>query len=105
MIFPFSMGEIPMYRVKVPLVHDPALLDYEFPPSGCLRVRGMAALKQPAKNGPLLAHCGGPGSGRRCAMDMSSLVKKNPWWQCRQMEKCMVNIGKSRWDELLVEQL
>ncbi|CAL1154296.1 unnamed protein product [Cladocopium goreaui] len=59
--------------LKVPLVHDPALLDYELPPYVCLRVRGMAALQQPAKNGPLLAHCGGPGSGRRCAMDMSKL--------------------------------
>ena len=59
---------------QVPLVHDPALLDYELPPYVCLRVRGMAALKQPAMKGPLLAHCGGPGSGGRCAMDMSSSV-------------------------------
>jgi len=48
-------------------------MDYEMPPYVCLRVRGMAALKQPAKNGPLLAHCGGPGSGRDCAMVMSRL--------------------------------
>eukprot|EP00434_Breviolum_minutum_P018504 symbB.v1.2.016320.t2/scaffold1240.1/size129799/3 len=59
--------------LKVPLVHDRALMDYEMPPYVCLRVRGMAALKQPAKNGPLLAHCGGPGSGRDCAMVMSRL--------------------------------
>lgn len=60
------------FRFKVPLVHDRALMDYEMPPYVCLRVRGMAALKQPAKNGPLLAHCGGPGSGRDCAMVMSN---------------------------------
>lgn len=57
--------------LKVPLVHDPALLDFEEPPSVCLRVRALGALKQPAKNGPLLAHCGGPGTGRDCAMKMS----------------------------------
>lgn len=60
------------FPFKVPLVHDRALMDYEMPPYVCLRVRGMAALKQPAKNGPLLAHCGGPGSGRDCAMVMSN---------------------------------
>ena len=72
-------------------MHDPALLDYELPPYVCLRVRGMAALKQPAQNGPLLAHCGGPGSGRRCAMDMSSSVNKGLW----QMGKCMEHMGES----------
>ena len=89
----------------MPLVHDPALLDYELPPYVCLRVRGMAALQQPAKNGPLLAHCGGPGSGRRCAMDMSSLVKKNRGDRWKNAWSIYVNIGKSRWDELLVEEL
>lgn len=39
------------FPFKVPLVHDRALMDYEMPPYVCLRVRGMAALKQPAKNG------------------------------------------------------
>eukprot|EP00438_Fugacium_kawagutii_P015460 Skav202290 [mRNA] locus=scaffold3364:49860:51839:+ [translate_table: standard] len=57
--------------LKVPLVHDPALMDYEVPPFVCLRVRGIAAIRQPAKNGPLLVHCGGPGSGRSCGMMMS----------------------------------
>lgn len=46
---------------------DPALMEFEMPPYVCLRVRGLAALKPPAKNGPMLAHCGGPGSGRDCA--------------------------------------
>lgn len=58
--------------LKVPLVHDPALMEFEMPPYVCLRVRGLAALKPPAKNGPMLAHCGGPGSGRDCAMTMSA---------------------------------
>ena len=47
-------------------MHDKALLDYELPPFVCLRVRAVAALQQPARLGPLLAHCGGPGSGRDC---------------------------------------
>ncbi|CAK9055256.1 Serine protease Hip1 (Hydrolase important for pathogenesis 1) (Serine hydrolase Hip1) [Durusdinium trenchii] len=59
--------------LKVPLVHDPALLDFEEPPYLCLRVRGLKALKQPAANGPLLMHCGGPGSGRDCAQRMTEL--------------------------------
>jgi len=54
--------------LKVPLVHDSALMQFEMPPYVCLRVRGTAALQQPAKNGPLLTHCGGPGSGRDCAL-------------------------------------
>ena len=59
--------------LKVPLVHDKALLDYELPPSVCLRVRAVAALQQPARLGPLLAHCGGPSSGRDCAQMMSDM--------------------------------
>ena len=48
-------------------------MEFEMPPYVCLRVRGLAALRQPAKNGPMLAHCGGPGSGRDCAQSMSSM--------------------------------
>ena len=59
--------------LKVPLVHDTALLQFEMPPSVCLRVRGIAAQVQPAKNGPMLAHCGGPMTGRECAQDMSEV--------------------------------
>eukprot|EP00438_Fugacium_kawagutii_P017883 Skav216103 [mRNA] locus=scaffold2042:326400:331188:- [translate_table: standard] len=57
--------------LKVPLVHDPALMEYEMPPFVCLRVRGIPAIQQPAKNGPLLVHCGGPGSGRSCGLQVS----------------------------------
>eukprot|EP00438_Fugacium_kawagutii_P028532 Skav222529 [mRNA] locus=scaffold2875:89489:89812:+ [translate_table: standard] len=38
------------------------------PPFVCVRVRGVAAMQQPAKKGPLLVHCGGPGSGRDCGI-------------------------------------
>lgn len=57
----------------MPLVHDTALLQFEMPPFVCLRVRGIASQVQPARNGPILAHCGGPLTGRECAQDMSEV--------------------------------
>lgn len=59
--------------LSVPLVHDTALLQFEMPPFVCLRVRGIASQVQPARNGPILAHCGGPLTGRECAQDMSEV--------------------------------
>eukprot|EP00931_Biecheleriopsis_adriatica_P120390 TRINITY_DN95511_c0_g1_i1.p1 TRINITY_DN95511_c0_g1~~TRINITY_DN95511_c0_g1_i1.p1 ORF type:complete len:673 (-),score=121.57 TRINITY_DN95511_c0_g1_i1:226-2244(-) len=56
--------------LRVPLMHDSALSEFETSPDVCLRVRMVPARKQPAKNGPLLVHCGGPGSGRGCVLDM-----------------------------------
>lgn len=52
--------------LNVPLLHDPYITKYEESPRVCLRVRALPATQQPAHSGPLLAHCGGPGSGRDC---------------------------------------
>jgi len=52
--------------LKTPLVHDLAMSPYEAVPYICLRVNGIPATQQPAQNGPLLIHCGGPGSGKEC---------------------------------------
>lgn len=52
--------------LNVPLMHDPYITKYEESPRVCLRVRALPATQQPARSGPLLAHCGGPGSGRDC---------------------------------------
>mmetsp|Transcript_60932 Transcript_60932/g.115129 ORF Transcript_60932/g.115129 Transcript_60932/m.115129 type:complete len:674 (+) Transcript_60932:46-2067(+) len=52
--------------LNVPLLHDPYITKYEESPRVCLRVRALPATQQPARSGPLLAHCGGPSSGRDC---------------------------------------
>ncbi|CAE7725932.1 unnamed protein product [Symbiodinium sp. CCMP2456] len=81
--------------LKTPLVHDMAMLPYEEVPYVCLRVRAIPATEQPAKNGPLLFHCGGPGSGNECAADSSrsfdingegnqSRHKDFDWWSVDQ---------------------
>lgn len=55
--------------LKTPLVHDPDMSPYEAVPYVCLRVKGIAAMNQPAKHGPLLGHCGGPGSDNNCLLN------------------------------------
>lgn len=56
----FMMGWL-----NVPLYHNPAS-QFEPAPRFCLRVRVLPAKYQPAANGPLLVHCGGPGSDSTC---------------------------------------
>ena len=81
--------------LKTPLVHDMAMLPYEEVPYVCLRVRAIPATEQPAKNGPLLFHCGGPGSGTDCVElsldwdingegNQSRLHKDFDWWSLDQ---------------------
>ena len=53
--------------LKVPVLHDAYITHFEKPPSACLRVLMKPAAKQPAKLGPILLHCGGPGSTADCA--------------------------------------
>lgn len=55
--------------LKTPLVHDPDMSPYEAVPYVCLRVKGIPAMNQPAKHGPLLGHCGGPGSDNNCLLN------------------------------------
>lgn len=66
-----SAGEAIGGWLSVPLIHDPylraALKDVgDASPRLCLRIKARPAAVQPAVNGPLLFHCGGPGSGRDC---------------------------------------
>jgi len=61
--------------LKTPLDHDPRLAEFEAPPFVCLRVAARPATQQPAKEGPLLMHCGGPGTGRDCAFAFSNFSK------------------------------
>lgn len=81
--------------LKTPLVHDMAMLPYEAMPYVCLRVRAIPATEQPAKHGPLLLHCGGPGSGHNCLEwspkwdingegNQSRLHKDFDWWALDQ---------------------
>eukprot|EP00928_Gymnodinium_smaydae_P070467 TRINITY_DN54295_c0_g1_i1.p1 TRINITY_DN54295_c0_g1~~TRINITY_DN54295_c0_g1_i1.p1 ORF type:complete len:778 (+),score=176.72 TRINITY_DN54295_c0_g1_i1:75-2336(+) len=79
--------------LSVPLIHDPymqaALRDAgEVSPRLCLRVTARPALTQPSVNGPLLFHCGGPGSGRSCvtyvATDNSRLKALFDSWSIDQ---------------------
>mmetsp|Transcript_69345 Transcript_69345/g.162964 ORF Transcript_69345/g.162964 Transcript_69345/m.162964 type:complete len:647 (-) Transcript_69345:262-2202(-) len=58
--------------LKTPLDHDPRLAQFESPPFVCLRVAARPATQQPAKEGPLLTHCGGPSSGRECVLQISN---------------------------------
>ncbi|CAE7411455.1 tilS [Symbiodinium natans] len=80
--------------LKTPLVHDLAMSPYEAVPYVCLRVSGIPATQQPAKHGPLLIHCGGPGSGRECLPkkgfdirgegNASNLNSHFDWWAIDQ---------------------
>jgi len=63
--------------LKVPVLHDPYLEKFEKSPEACLRVVVHPAKNQPAKNGPLLLHCGGPGSGASCVSIMGSIISLN----------------------------
>eukprot|EP00931_Biecheleriopsis_adriatica_P085241 TRINITY_DN5956_c0_g1_i2.p1 TRINITY_DN5956_c0_g1~~TRINITY_DN5956_c0_g1_i2.p1 ORF type:complete len:719 (-),score=109.83 TRINITY_DN5956_c0_g1_i2:449-2605(-) len=49
--------------LNVPIINDKATLGLEESPRTCLRVHVRPAKQQPAANGPLMIHCGGPGSG------------------------------------------
>lgn len=53
--------------LKVPVRHDDVIRYDEESPFLCLRVVVKPARKQPARLGPILLHCGGPGSGAECA--------------------------------------
>jgi pimeloyl-ACP methyl ester carboxylesterase len=59
--------------LNVPLYHDSVVSQFEAAPRFCLRVRVLPAIHQPAKNGPLMLHCGGPGSGKRCVDKFAKL--------------------------------
>jgi len=56
--------------MKVKVENDPYLAHYEMSPQACLRVLMKPASKQPARLGPILLHCGGPGTDANCATFM-----------------------------------
>uniref|UniRef100_A0A7S1WIT9 AB hydrolase-1 domain-containing protein n=1 Tax=Alexandrium catenella TaxID=2925 RepID=A0A7S1WIT9_ALECA len=57
--------------LNVPLQHDKMIASFETPPTACLRVLMKPAARQPARLGPILLHCGGPGSDATCALPMA----------------------------------
>lgn len=72
-----QVGDFKEGWLKVPLLHDYWVTDYEASPKVCLRVRLKPARVQPAKLGPILLHCGGPGSDARCAGLMGKWFELN----------------------------
>lgn len=72
--------EFPSFRagwLNVPVLHDPYITPFEKPPHACLRVIMKPASKQPAKLGPILLHCGGPGSDASCAFVWGKWLEMN----------------------------
>mmetsp|Transcript_66399 Transcript_66399/g.130891 ORF Transcript_66399/g.130891 Transcript_66399/m.130891 type:complete len:625 (+) Transcript_66399:85-1959(+) len=63
--------------LSVPVMHDPYLAAFEAPPHRCLRVIMKPARKQPAKLGPVMLHCGGPGSDASCAVFLGEMLEIN----------------------------
>ena len=58
----FKLGGYSFFRgwLSVPLFYDEIIDEFEVAPRVCLRVWGLPAREQPAKDGPLLGHAGGP---------------------------------------------
>lgn len=61
----------------VPVSHDENIAEYEKPPNACLRVALKPAARQPARLGPILLHCGGPGSDATCASFLGQKLELN----------------------------
>lgn len=57
--------------LNVPVLHDQYISRWEKSPRLCLRVLMKPAAKQPARLGPILLHCGGPGSDATCALPLA----------------------------------
>lgn len=75
-----SSAKAPGFRagwLKVPVLHDAYITPFEKSPQACLRVVMKPAAKQPAKLGPILLHCGGPGSDATCAFFWGKWLEMN----------------------------
>lgn len=63
--------------LNVPVLHDPYITTFEKSPRACLRVLMKPAALQPARLGPILLHCGGPGSDATCALEWGRWLELN----------------------------